>query len=552
MFRKPILLIIFLLLPSSVFFTFLIQVDNSNDDNGSKKSVNYPAIPIQDLGSCDVYYSDNCVRVVYGPNDLKSQAIMKEFSNLNDLTFGKDVKGFETVDLAQEFVASHIGEVQFTIFFQNKSLWETPAYSPDYIPIAKDLAYTIFYNSSRNHDSRSKNYDVNFPLIVLQKTLEESYIRLSYGNKFDRYDVNYGELWDYSYTAQEETIIPENITNININTTKCDLDQRKRSFAVGIAMPWVLVFTMLCMSSITFQIIADERRKQLFTFLRRLGLFDISYWLSWFITFQILLIIGCTISLIAAACVAPHSDMLRAIDLNVMFLLLYLSGSGAISLSFFLSSFCYSSSISSSLAFAQFLTALAIVVACINPFNSYEYADTDDDDNLRPGCYLVTSSYNSIYSPLLPGASFVQFLVFFLPYFHSAQTISDIISIVRYEHLEVTIGDLGSPKQLVTISGSDDTYDSYWIGYSLRLLAVNTFFYLFCSWLASQLLSTGASEGRPLMSVILPPFIRRYIKQNEKVILQDGDIRGEEKEKSKLEQSVRAYKVLLLLILCNL
>lgn len=465
---------------------------------------------------------------------------MKEFSKLNDLKYGSDVKGFVTVDLAQEYVANHIGQVQFTILFQNKSLWETYAYSSTGKPIPKDLAYTIFFNNSRDHDPRSKNYGLNFPLLVVQKTLEESYLRLSYGSNFDRYDVNYGEIWDYPYTAREETYVIDNTTNYNM--TKCDLPERKRSLGVGLALPWVLVFVMLCMSSITFQIIAEERRKQLFTFLRRLGLFDTAYWLSWFITFQILLIIACCISLIAAACVAPHSDILRAIDLEVMFLVLYLSGSGTISLSFFLSSFCYSSSISSSLAFTQFLVALAIVTACINPFNSYEYSNPDDDGT-PPACFLSTSSYNFIYSPALSGGSFVQFLVFFLPYFHSAQTISDIISIARYEHLEVKIGEIGSPKLLVNDGGSDNTFESMWIGYSLRLLAVNTFFYLFCSWLASQLLSTGASEGRPLMSVLIPPFLRRYIKQNETVFLQDGDVRGEEKEKSKLENSVRAYKV---------
>lgn len=478
--------------------------------------------------------------MVYGPNNLKNQAIMNEFSKLTDLTYGKDVQGFDTIDMAQEFVGTHLGQVQFTILFQNKSLWETSDYSPDMIPLSKELAYTIFYNETRNHDSRSKKYNLNFPLLVVQKTLEESYLRLKYGSNFLRYDVDYGQLWDYPYMgAPEEPLV--NVTAVNI--TKCDLSERERSFAVGITLPWVLVFVMLALSSISFQIVADERRKQLFTFLRRLGLYDLSYWLSWFLTFQILLVLSCAISLITYALVIPHSDILRAIDSQVMFLVLYLSASGTISLSFFLASFCHSSSISSSLSFTQFLVALVIVVACINPFNTYNYSSSDDGDDSGSECYLTTSSYNRIYSPQLPGASFVQFLVFFLPYFHSAQAISDIISIARYRHLEVTLSDLGSPKQLVE-SESTNTYDSMWIGYSLRLLAVDAVFYLFCSWLASQLLSTGASEGRPLQSVLIPPFLRRYFKATESsALLQDGDIRGEEKEKSRSEKSVRAYKV---------
>lgn len=550
LFRKPFQLLLFLLLPSCVFLAFLIQVNDNNSNNDSNKLTNYPAIPITDLGSCDVYdTTENCIRVVYGPMDLKSLEIMKEFSVLNDLNFQKNILGFETIDEAQEFVGSHLGQVQFTILFQNKSLWETASYSPDLVPIPKALAYTIFYNESRNNDPRSKKYHLNFPLLVVQKTLEESYLRVAYGSQFSSYAANYGELWDYPFLGTVDDPALENTTAVNV--TKCDLSERERSLAVGITMPWVLVFVMLSLSTISFQIIADERRKQLFTFLRRLGLYDISYWLSWFLTFQILLVISCALSLITYAIVIPHSNILRAIDAPVMFLLLYLSASGTVSLSFFLASFCHSSSISSSLSFTQFLVALVIVVACINPFNSYEYHDSGDDggsggddggSSSSSECYLVTSSYNRIYSPHLPGASFVQFLVFFLPYFHSAQAISDIISIARYEHLRVTLNDLGSPKELVE-SGSSDTFDSFWIGYSLRLLAVNAVFYLFCSWLASQLLSTGASEGRPLLSIFIPPFLRRYLKSTENLNLQEGDIRGEEKERSRIEKSVRAYKV---------
>jgi hypothetical protein len=552
LFRKPFQLILFLLLPSCVFLTFLIQVHDNNNNN-SNGSLNYPSIPISDLGSCDAYRSDKCIRVVYAPNDIKHEAIMREFSAINDLVMGKDVRSFRTINLAQEFVADHLGQIQFTILFQDQSLWETSAYSPSLTPLPKDLAYTIFYNKTRNHDPRSQTYHLNYPLLVAQKTLEEASLRLSYGNNFLNYEVEYGQLWDYPY--QGSSVIEEvNATDTSsVNATKCDLVERERSLAVGIALPWVLVFVMLSLSTISFQIVADERRKELFTFLRRLGLYDISYWLSWFITFQCLLVLACALSLITYALVIPHSDVLHAIDAPVMFLVLYLSASGTISLSFFLASFCHSSSISSSLSFTQFLVALVIVVACLNPFNTYESHSLGDDDTTQSYyddgsansiCLLTSSSYNLIYSPNLPGASFVQFLVFFLPYFHSAQAISDIVSIARYEHLRVSIGDLGSPKQLVESGSSTDPYDSMWIGYSLRLLAVNTFFYLFCSWLASQLLSSGASEGRPLASVLIPPFLRRHLKTFEReAIVQDGDVRGEEKERSRVEKSVRAYKV---------
>jgi hypothetical protein len=63
-------------------------------------------------------------------------------------------------------------------------------------------------------------------------------------------------------------------------------------------MPWVIVFSFLFMATITFNLIADEKRNKLFGFLRRLGLMDSAYWLSWFLVFQVMLLVACAIAMI--------------------------------------------------------------------------------------------------------------------------------------------------------------------------------------------------------------------------------------------------------------
>jgi hypothetical protein len=96
MFRRPFQLALFLILPSAVFFTFLIQ--NHDVDDGKKGSeVLYPASPIEDIGACNVHYSSKCIRVAFGPITSRTTEIMTNFCDLNDLTYDDDVRGFDTV-----------------------------------------------------------------------------------------------------------------------------------------------------------------------------------------------------------------------------------------------------------------------------------------------------------------------------------------------------------------------------------------------------------------------------------------------------------------------
>ena len=95
MIRRPAQLIVFLLLPSAVFLTFLLQNHEVNDNENSENV--YPSIPVEDIGHCDVYYDSKCTRVAYGPMDDTTVEVMNNFCELNGLVYGKDVKGFDTV-----------------------------------------------------------------------------------------------------------------------------------------------------------------------------------------------------------------------------------------------------------------------------------------------------------------------------------------------------------------------------------------------------------------------------------------------------------------------
>jgi hypothetical protein len=203
---------------------------------------------------------------------------------------GKDVMGFNSTETAQSYVASNLGTVQYTIFFSNMSLWETSYMSPLNVAIPTNMSYVIFYNDTQDdNDPRSDAYNLNVPLLVLQKEIETAYLTAFEGN-FQGYDAKYGQFWQ-----QEAAFLNGTAGN---STTPCDWSRRPDLANLGTVMPWVIVFSFLFMATITFNLIADEKRNKLFGFLRRLGLMDSAYWLSWFLVFQVMLLVACAIAMI--------------------------------------------------------------------------------------------------------------------------------------------------------------------------------------------------------------------------------------------------------------
>ena len=200
LFRRPLQLLLFLLLPSSFFLTFLIESagTRSRDEYG-----NVPPSTLSDLGECDAY--KKCIRVAFGPADDITEEVMNTFCDINDLVYGTDVIPFPTTDETQDFVATNLGRVQYTLLFSNQSLWET-AKSQDFnYPIQaldKNMSYVIFYNTSHiKSDVRSEQYKVNFPMLVFQKTLEEAYLRNAPNRDFEEYNIDYGNGLVFVYSC---------------------------------------------------------------------------------------------------------------------------------------------------------------------------------------------------------------------------------------------------------------------------------------------------------------------------------------------------------------
>lgn len=139
--RRPVQLAFFLCLPGAIISGFLLQKDGHH----SKPFENLPPVALRDIGECNAHFHNSCTQVVYSPSSSKYNTIMRKVAHSNGLKFGKDVIGFDTTDSAKTFVASNLGEIQYTIFFRNDALWSTSMLtniSPN------QTSYTIFYNAS--------------------------------------------------------------------------------------------------------------------------------------------------------------------------------------------------------------------------------------------------------------------------------------------------------------------------------------------------------------------------------------------------------------------
>ena len=162
-------------------------------------------------------------------------------------------------------------------------------------------------------------------------------------------------------------------------------------------------------------------------------------------------------------------------------------------------------------------------------------------------CYLESSAYNKVYS--VPGSGLVVFMVWFMPWFHSAQALSDVLSLVQIKsvHVNAYLSDFNDPNAspLMTNQLADEgsLFDSEWVGYALWMLCSNAAVYAVLAWLMGLLLSTDETEGRSLISILIPLSIRKYFSRADPDAVLLGDVRQGEQLLSESERSVRAYKV---------
>ena len=406
----------------------------------------------------------------------------------------------------------------------NESIWTTESgyYSNS---SALSSSYTIFYNaSSLTTDPRSSKYGVNFPLLVLQKSIDAALltninIRRGVSPPAVEYTADFGISWSFNPSQLKSN--PGGTNSTCGETTK---DFGELSFAA----PFVFSFGFQLVGVLVFQLLIEERHKGLVRSLRRLGLLDTAYWISWLTSTQVLLLSSSILALIVSAIMRSYVYVLQKLDFAVLFLFLWLSLTVAVSNAFFLSSICGTPSRATSIVFVNFFTALLTLIFMTLPLNTYMELSSD--------CRLVASSYYQVYDSR-SGIEFAQFVLFWMPWFHTGQALSSIFSETQYGHA-FSSADMQRTQSVTDFySPGFSTFQTVSLGYTFGLMVGSSAVYVALSWLFGQLL-----DGLSLDVILLPQVVRVYV-MGSKATVMDGDVRGRERHLSQEEGSIRAYKV---------
>lgn len=235
---------------------------------------------------------------------------------------------------------------------------------------------------------------------------------------------------------------------------------------------------------------------------RRLGGADSAYWLAWFLAFELVMLLGSGIATGIAA--GTGYDFFESIDMSAYFLLNFLYLTAMLADACFLSSFVSSQSLSIMMIFATFLILVITVCSTFStPLNKYGWVE--DEETGIESCEYVASSYNMIYSPDLAGYDFVQFLVFFMPWFHGGKALTDMLATTRYVDKTFTMADLAREE---TMSFSKKDFHAASVQDAFLTLLYETLFYVGLAWLLGLIVSNEAGEGRSILSVFFPPQLR--------------------------------------------
>ncbi len=421
-----------------------------------------------------------------------------------------------------------------------------PTYSHCYTAIPKNVSevssYVIFYNVTHgSSDSRSKYHGVNFPLLVLQKSLEESMLRNVNNGHFANvtYDASYAQTWSYNPGTSFHTG-----TTTSTNSTCGDVS--KDMFNVNLASPLVFTYVFQLMGILCFQVITEERHKGLLRSLRTLGLNHSAYWITWFLLFQALAILASIFALILAAIIRPSVYVLQHLDFGVLFLFLWMAISCSIANAMFLSSFIPQGNWSSVAIFLNFFGAFLTLIFLIFTIDSKmdfylpnpEFDDDGSGTNAIIECLWSPSDYSAVYDDRSAGG-LLQFVVYWLPWFHIGHVISQIFSKLQYGG-NYDFNSLYEKRTMYyyeTLATVPTAFTPPTASWTLGVMFVNTFIYIILAWFFGQVM-----EGMPIEVIFIPPWLRKHVLGLDNQVFA-GDYRGLERQKSGEEESIRAYKI---------
>jgi len=482
--------------------------------------------------ACAVEFPEACVRLAYAPTagdsgDLVSATIAQLRSDTGLST--SDVRGFETYEGAQQFVADNLGKVEHAVFFAPREACRGTDF--------ECLAYELWYNGSDTSalQSQSEDIEVSLPTLRLQTALDAALLQTVATRNASQYSVAPASL-DYDLSYGRFTPFQTTDTLANNATTPCDLDVPTSEFSrfVTNLAPIILIYILPAL--LFFQLLIEEREEKLILGLRRIGLRDSAYHAAWLVWFTCLSLVGNAFGAIVFSALGKHTT--SSVDASVFFFMTFFYSIALFGNMDFLASLCVLGG--DFPVFLVLLTLLTMVLTATVPssfLRTYTTFQAGFSDAAE--CLLRANSFDDVYGTTLTGFDVAEFVVFWMPWYHFLRFLTAICSNAIVPDPDTyTWSDFGSTVDL--LSGGTKIEEFPANSNDLHLLIWNLVIYMFLGWFLGQVLSSDVGEGRSLSTFLGP--LRAFFAQ-EKYVPLEGDIRGREKARSLAEKSIVCYKV---------
>jgi len=261
-----------------------------------------------------------CLTITYSPDNAETTAIMQKLAELNDLDFATDFQGFANAAAVRAFLEGGSIPVFATVAFSEGS------------NVVKRVPGVKFSNAEQDNPSAEQTvlpYEIWY-----NGTVMEGVFLATGGTDITLLETDSLD----TYILQVQRSVNEAIVAVHTGSTTAGLKVGIRAFAQDtssdgnsqseissfIELFGALFYLVGIMISfiITLRQVVAEKDNKILDALRMMGLYESAYWLSWFITYFVMM--GFSAILVVVAGIATRIEVFIYSDFSWMFLLFWI------------------------------------------------------------------------------------------------------------------------------------------------------------------------------------------------------------------------------------
>lgn len=219
-----------------------------------------------------------------------------------------------------------------------------------------------------------------------------------------------------------------------------------------------------------------------------------------------------------------------------------ISGTCFASNGLFLACICVRLSLNTMAILLNLIIMIIILIVLSSLTDEYTFSLTYDDNGApQVQCILVASTLHSLYSSSVTANQILLFMTFFIPWVHLSEAVQDIISVTAVSGHRYSFSSVTTSISLATNAINSNPFTAPGMQTPLGKMVASSVVYIVLCWFLGQVLSSEIGDGRDLVTVLVPKWLVRVVFGGSTAPL-EGDIRGEERQISAADRSIRVYK----------